>query len=131
QTVKQLQQGLRQAIDAHGQADQGRVFAAGIMLRFERKHRQDQEQAQHAQGEDGGQRKAGAPFGGRHGGVRRRARTVHGRGGGRGKRRRSRGGWGRGARHGRTARARRRQFQPRNGNSPPLSMISRATMDSA
>ena len=61
-----LQDALGQAIDAHGHADPGRVVAARIAGRLQREHRQHQEQAQHAGGEDRRQRAAGAALGGRH-----------------------------------------------------------------
>ena len=66
-TERNLQQALRQTINAHGQTDQRWVVTAGVLRRFQREYGQDQKQAQHAQGEDGGQGYAGAPFQRRHG----------------------------------------------------------------
>ena len=50
---RQLQDALGQAIDTHGQADQGRIVTPRVMAGFQGKHRQYQEQAQHAQAVDG------------------------------------------------------------------------------
>ena len=87
-TKRNLQKGLRQAINTHRQPDHGRVVPAGVFARLQRKHRQHQEQAQHTQREDARQREAGAALQRRHGsgtaalwGCRRR------RFGGRGRRR--------------------------------------------
>ena len=63
-----LQDALGQAIDAHGQADQGGVGAARVSGRLQREHRKDQEQAEHARGKDGRQRAAGTAFHRRHAG---------------------------------------------------------------
>jgi hypothetical protein len=68
QAIQELQQGLREAVNAHGQSDHGGVVATGVTCRLDGKHRQNQKQAQHAQGKDGGQRKTGAQFQRRHGG---------------------------------------------------------------
>jgi hypothetical protein len=71
QAEGKLQQRLRQTVDAHGQADAGRIVATGIPRRLQHEHRQHQEQAQHAQGKNAGQRQAGATLHGRHRGGRR------------------------------------------------------------
>jgi hypothetical protein len=68
---RNLQQALGQAVDPERQADQGRTVAAGNRARVHGEHRQDQEQAQHAQGEDRRERGARAHFLAGH--ARRRA----------------------------------------------------------
>jgi hypothetical protein len=63
-----LEHRLGQAVGAQRNADQGQVVAAGNGLGVDREHRQDQEQAEHAQREDRRQRSAGANFFAAHGG---------------------------------------------------------------
>ncbi len=62
-----LQESLRQTVGAQRQADQHDVVAARQASGQHGEYRQHQEQAEHAQAEDGGQHAAGAPFGGGHG----------------------------------------------------------------
>ena len=64
--VGQLQQPLRQTVNAHGQAQQRGIVTTRVFTRLKGKHRQHQKQTQHAQGKDRRQRKTGAPLGGRH-----------------------------------------------------------------
>ena len=66
--IGDLQDALGQAIDAHGQADQGRIGAARVSGRLQREHRKDQEQAEHARGKDGRQGAAGTALHRRHAG---------------------------------------------------------------
>jgi hypothetical protein len=61
--VGDLQEGLRQAVGADRQPDQRHIVAPGQLLGVHREDRQDQEQAEHAQGEDRGQPDPGAAFG--------------------------------------------------------------------
>ena len=58
QAQGQLEHGLGEPVQAHGQADHGRIIPARVFARLQREHRQHQEQAQHAQRKD--QRQAGA-----------------------------------------------------------------------
>jgi len=66
QAQRHLHHRLREAVEAHGQADQRRVVAAGVLACLQREHRQHQEQAQHAQREDRRQRLGGTPLVRRH-----------------------------------------------------------------
>jgi hypothetical protein len=58
-----LQDSLRQAVGAERDADQRQVVAAPDARRVHREHRQDEEQAEHAQAEDSGKARAGAHLG--------------------------------------------------------------------
>ena len=60
QAERNLQDALREAVDAHGQPDERGVGAARVAGSLQREHGQDQEQPEHAGGEDGGERRTGA-----------------------------------------------------------------------
>ena len=64
--VGDLQAGLGEAVGADREAHQGEIVATGNLGRVDGEHRQDQEQAEHAQGEDRGEAHAGAAFFARH-----------------------------------------------------------------
>ncbi len=68
---RQLQQGLGQAVTAQRDADQRVVVRAFQGLGVQGEYRQDQEHAQHAQGVDAGEAKAGPEFCCVHSCVRR------------------------------------------------------------
>ena len=62
----QLQTGLGETVGAERHANQQQPVATLIFVRMGGKHRQDEEQPQHAQRKDGRQRAPGAAFGRRH-----------------------------------------------------------------
>jgi hypothetical protein len=61
-TVGNLQAGLRQPVGTESHADERHVVAGRQLLGIKRKDRQDQEEAQHAQGKNSRQADAGASF---------------------------------------------------------------------
>lgn len=72
--VGNLEKRLRQAVSPERETNQRQIVTTGQCLRIDRKHRQDEEKTQHAQGKYGSQGNAGAAFigahavgGGRHG----------------------------------------------------------------
>ena len=66
QAERDLSNRLGQAVHTHGQADQHRVFAARHRLCMHCKYRQDQEQPEHAQTENRGERDRCPNFGWGH-----------------------------------------------------------------
>ena len=65
-TERDLQEALRQSVDAKRHADQGEVVAAREMARMDREHWKNQEKAEHTQAKHAGEACAGAQFGGAH-----------------------------------------------------------------
>ena len=66
-TQGNLHDGLRQAIDAHGQANKAEVVTPGQFGGVKGKHRQNHEHAEHAQRINAGQPASGFALGGQHG----------------------------------------------------------------